>query len=67
MPKLLFFLDFRFMGWDANFSHVDVLGLLLLINLETNRIPTFKFVAGVNREFVWELMFCLCNKLFVTF
>ena len=24
-------------------------------------IPIFKFVAGVNREFIWELIFCLCN------
>ena len=55
------------MGWDASFSHFDVLGLLFLINLETNRIPIFKFVAAVNREFIWELMFRLCNKFFVTF
>ena len=24
-------------------------------------LPIFKFVAGVNREFIWEIMFCLFN------
>ena len=29
--------------------------------------PVFKFVAGVNREFIWELTFCLCNSFFCYF
>ena len=29
------------------------------------QVPIFKFVAGVNREFIWELIFCLCNNCFV--
>ena len=24
-------------------------------------VPIFKFVAGVNRKFILELIFCLCN------
>ena len=24
-------------------------------------VQIFKFVAGVNREFIWEFIFCLCN------
>ena len=30
-------------------------------------VSIFKFVAGVNRELIWEIMFCLCNSFFVTF
>ena len=30
-------------------------------------VPIFKFVAGVNREFIWEFIFYLCNSFFVTF
>ena len=25
-------------------------------------VPIYKFVAGVNREFIWEFMFCLRNS-----
>ena len=27
-------------------------------------VPNFNFVAGVNREFIWEFKFCLCNNFF---
>ena len=27
----------------------------------------FKFVAGVNRECLWELIFCLCSSFFFLF
>ena len=30
-------------------------------------LSIFKFVAGVNREFIWEFMFCLCNNFFISF
>ena len=30
-------------------------------------VTTFKFLAGVNREFIWELIFCLCNNFFCYF
>ena len=28
-------------------------------------VPTFKSVAGVNREFLWEFKFCLCNNFWL--
>ena len=28
-------------------------------------VPIFKFVARVNREFIWELLFCLCKIFFL--
>ena len=30
-------------------------------------LQIFKFVAEVNREFILELMSCLCNSFFLTF
>ena len=30
-------------------------------------VPILKFLAGVNREFIWEFIFCLCNNFLVTF
>ena len=30
-----------------------------VVNLRIEKyVPTFNFVAGVNREFIWELIFC---------
>ena len=39
---------------------------VLKLGIKTN-FPIFKSVAGVKRELIWLLMFCLCNNFFVTF
>ena len=39
---------------------------VLKLGIKTN-VPIFKSEAGVKREFICSLMFCLCNNFFVTF
>ena len=39
---------------------------VLKLGIKTN-VPIFKSVAGVKRELIWLLMFCLCNNFFVSF
>ena len=46
----------------CNFLEICVLKL----DIKTN-VPIFKSVAGVKRELIWSLMFCLCNNFFVDF
>ena len=44
----------------------EILFCVLKIGIKTN-VPIFKSVAGVKRELVWSLIFCLFNYFFVTF
>ena len=48
----------------CNFLEIPFCVFKLVI--QTN-VPIFKSVAGIKRELIWLLMFCLCNNFFVTF
>ena len=49
---------------DCNF--LDFAFCITKFGIKTN-VSIVKFVAGVNREFVWEWRFCLYNNLFWLF
>ena len=48
----------------CNFLEIPFCVLKLVI--KTN-VPFFKSLAGVKRELLWLLIFCLCNNFVVTF
>ena len=47
-------------------SFLEIPFWVLKFGIKTN-VPIFKSEAGVKREFICSLMFCLCNNFFVTF
>ena len=48
----------------CNFS--DIPFCVVKLDITTN-VPFFKCVAGMKRELIWLIIFCLCNNFFVTF
>ena len=47
-------------------NFLDIPFCVLKLGIKTI-VPIFKSVAGVKRESIWSLMFCLCNNFVFTF